>query len=237
MDMISIAQSTGDISADIYRQKSAKPIETPQLAGLEKHNQKLQQEMQAAQNPFTNGASTSAPTMPHGMLLCFACRCNLCLAPCIAILPGGCSCTRLTCTATKVRWTEVSCHLLQICAILAPCVLPTLTARGILCLALHIRKMPTVQEQYGLCLMQHISQHAAKGGVTDPCRRASCAAQRHQQDPLQQLHLQGVVPVCRGGHLWWGTAVQLCLPRQTDNKGSPAASTQAPLHEALHQYH
>ncbi|KAL3143092.1 hypothetical protein ABBQ38_003366 [Trebouxia sp. C0009 RCD-2024] len=66
MDMISIAQSTGDISADIYRQKSAKPIETPQLAGLEKHNQKLQEEMQAAQNPFTNGTSTSAPTVPHG---------------------------------------------------------------------------------------------------------------------------------------------------------------------------
>lgn len=69
MDMISIAQSTGDISADIYRQKSAKPIGTPQLAGLEKHNQKLQEEMQAAQNPFTNGTSTSAATLPHGALL------------------------------------------------------------------------------------------------------------------------------------------------------------------------
>ena len=66
MDMISIAQSTGDISADIYRQKSAKPIESPQLAGLEKHNQKLQEQMQAAQNPFTNGTSTSAATVPDG---------------------------------------------------------------------------------------------------------------------------------------------------------------------------
>lgn len=68
MDMISIAQSTGDISADIYRQKSAKPIATPQLAGLEKHNQKLQEEMQAAQNPFTHGTSTSAATVPNGAL-------------------------------------------------------------------------------------------------------------------------------------------------------------------------
>ena len=64
--MISIAQSTGDISADIYRQKSAKPVASPQLAGLEKHNQKLQEQMQAAQNPFTNGASTSAATVPDG---------------------------------------------------------------------------------------------------------------------------------------------------------------------------
>lgn len=69
MDMISIAQSTGDITADIYRQKSAKPIATPQLAGLEKHNQKLQEEMQAAQNPFTHGTSTSAATVPNGVLL------------------------------------------------------------------------------------------------------------------------------------------------------------------------
>ena len=66
MDMISIAQSTGDISADIYRQKSAKPIATPQLAGLEKHNQKLQEEMQAAQNPFQYGTSTSTATVPNG---------------------------------------------------------------------------------------------------------------------------------------------------------------------------
>ena len=66
MDMISIAQSTGDISADVYRQKSAKPIATPQLAGLEKHNQKLQEEMQAAQNPFQHGTSTSAATVPNG---------------------------------------------------------------------------------------------------------------------------------------------------------------------------
>lgn len=69
MDMISIAQSTGDISADIYRQKSAKPIATPQLAGLEKHNQKLQEDMQAAQNPFTHGSSTSAATVPNGASL------------------------------------------------------------------------------------------------------------------------------------------------------------------------
>lgn len=66
MDMISIAQSNGDISADIYRQKSAKPISTPELAGLEKHHQKLQEQLQAAQNPFTGGASTSAATVPDG---------------------------------------------------------------------------------------------------------------------------------------------------------------------------
>ena len=65
--MISIAQSTGDISAEIYRQKSAKPIATPQLAGLEKHNQKLQEDMQAAQNPFQHGSSSPAPTVPNGM--------------------------------------------------------------------------------------------------------------------------------------------------------------------------
>ena len=64
MDMISIAQSSGDISADIYRQKSAKPVETPQLAGLEKHHQKLLAQAQAEQNPFTNGASSSARTLP-----------------------------------------------------------------------------------------------------------------------------------------------------------------------------
>ncbi|DBA71146.1 hypothetical protein WJX79_000852 [Trebouxia sp. C0005] len=66
MDMISIAQSTGDISADIYRQKSAKPIETPQLSGLEKHHQKLLAQAQAEQNPFTNGTSSSARTLPDG---------------------------------------------------------------------------------------------------------------------------------------------------------------------------
>ena len=66
MDMISIAQSSGDISADIYRQKSAKPVETPQLAGLEKHHQKLLAQAQAEQNPFTNGASSSARTLPDG---------------------------------------------------------------------------------------------------------------------------------------------------------------------------
>ncbi len=64
--MISIAQSTGDITADIYRQKSAKPIETPQLSGLEKHHQKLLAQAQAEQNPFTNGASSSARTLPDG---------------------------------------------------------------------------------------------------------------------------------------------------------------------------
>ena len=66
--MISIAQSTGDISADIYRQRSAKPtgIEAPQLAGLEKHHKKLLGDAQAAQNPFSNGASTSAKTLPDG---------------------------------------------------------------------------------------------------------------------------------------------------------------------------
>lgn len=64
--MISIAQSTGDISADIYRQKSAKPIETPQLSGLEKHHQKLLAQAQAEQNPFTNGTSSSARTLPDG---------------------------------------------------------------------------------------------------------------------------------------------------------------------------
>lgn len=69
MDMISIAQSSGDISADIYRQKSAKPVETPQLAGLEKHHQKLLAQAQAEQNPFTNGASSSARTLPDGQSL------------------------------------------------------------------------------------------------------------------------------------------------------------------------
>lgn len=75
--MISIAQSTGDISADIYRQKSAKPVETPQLSGLEKHHQKLLAQAQAEQNPFTHGASSSARTLPDGaswlhILLCFS---------------------------------------------------------------------------------------------------------------------------------------------------------------------
>ena len=65
--MISIAQSTGDISADIYRQKSAKAIESPQLAGLEKHNQQLLEQAQAEQNPFTNGTSATAQTLPDGM--------------------------------------------------------------------------------------------------------------------------------------------------------------------------
>ena len=66
MDLISIAQSSGDISAELYRQKSAKPIETPQLAGLEQHHQKLMAEAQQANNPFTNGASTSANSSPGG---------------------------------------------------------------------------------------------------------------------------------------------------------------------------
>lgn len=64
MDLISIAQSSGDVSAELYRQKSAKPIETPQLAGLEKHHEKLLAQAQQAQNPFMNGASTSANSSP-----------------------------------------------------------------------------------------------------------------------------------------------------------------------------
>lgn len=66
MDLISIAQSSGDVSAELYRQKSAKPIETPQLAGLEKHHEKLLAQAQQAQNPFMNGASTSANSSPDG---------------------------------------------------------------------------------------------------------------------------------------------------------------------------
>ena len=83
MDLISIAQTTGDISADIYQQKSAKPIETPQLAGLEKHHQNLLAQVQAEQNPFTNGGaasgtSTSARTVPDGEIPYCIQHCTCC---------------------------------------------------------------------------------------------------------------------------------------------------------------
>ena len=64
--MISIAQQSGDISAELYRQKSAKPIETPKLAGLEKHHEKLMAQAQQEQNPFLNGGSASAHSSPGG---------------------------------------------------------------------------------------------------------------------------------------------------------------------------
>lgn len=69
MDLISIAQQSGDISAELYRQKSAKPIETPKLAGLEKHHEKLMAQAQQEQNPFLNGANTSANSSPGGELM------------------------------------------------------------------------------------------------------------------------------------------------------------------------
>ncbi len=172
--MISIAQSTGDISADIYRQKSAKPIETPQLAGLEKHHQKLMAQAQAEQNPFTNGssygASTSAKTVPDGEGV---------FDHCVA---------RRTCNCwTKTRRTSHARCCLSASTDLAgstPHQAYEVLCRQIFhhCLTAHVPwTIAAVCQEHSRC-------DSMKGKMND-CRRTTGTATWHQQKSFQQLHI------------------------------------------------